>query len=447
MANAREAALKVLYEIENNNAYSNIELNKYLSNYNLSELDKSLITELVYGVEKYKVAIDYDISQISNIQLSKISKWIINILRIGIYQIKYLDKIPESASVNESVKLAKRYGNQGSVKFVNGVLRNYIRNKDTIIYPDKADLINYLSVKYSYPKWIIELFLKGYDAEFTEELLNSSNEVPDLTIRVNRLKCSKDELIQVLQEDFVEVQDAKYISDALLIKSPKPINILKAYKDGLFQVQDESSMLVGIILDPKPGETIIDVCAAPGGKSTHIAELIQNKGLIHSRDIHSHKLKLIEENANRLGINIIKTGEYDATKLDNDLVDKCDRVVVDAPCSGLGIMRRKPDIKWNKENSGINSLTNLQNNIIEISSKYVKKGGILIYSTCTINKRENLDVVNNFLNNNETFKLVDISNNLPDGLSIKTSREGYIQTYPNIDGIDGFFIAKMIRNN
>lgn len=447
MISSREIALKILYEIEVNQKYSNIELNKQLTKNNISPIDKHFITELVYGIIKWKLKIDWIIEHFSNIKLNKISPWIINILRIGIFQIEFLDKIPHSAAVNESVKLAKKYGHKGSVGFVNAVLRNFIRNQNKIKYPDKSDAVQYLSVMYSHPKWMVKKWLNRYGFEFTEGLCKSNNDIPPLSIRVNTLKCTIEELKEKLKIDGVKFEDGKYFKDcSIIVKSDRGISDLQSFKDGLFQVQDESSMLVGAIINPLPGQTIVDVCAAPGGKSTHIAQLMKNQGKIYSRDIYEHKIKLIEDNARRLGIDIILTKVFDATKLDEELVEKADGVVVDVPCSGLGIIRRKPDIKWNKQVTDKSDLINIQKAILDTASKYVKSGGVIVYSTCTIEEDENLGIVKDFLSNNKNFSLIDISNYIPKGLVKDTCKDGYIQTYPNVDGIDGFFVAKMMKN-
>lgn len=443
--NARELALRVLYDIQENNAYSNIELKKQLDSSKLEQVEKGLATELVYGVVKWRLQLDWIIGQLSNIKIHKISPWIINILRMGIYQLKFLDKIPESASVNESVKLAKKHGNQGSVRFVNGLLRGYLRKKNEIKYPDESNIVKYISVMYSHPEYLVEKWINEFGIEVTKDLCEANNDVASTSARVNTLKTSKEQLIEKLKSEGIEVRNGLYFNDAIILDNPHNISNLSSFKEGLFQIQDESSMLVGAICDPKSGQIVADVCAAPGGKSTHIAQLMNNEGIVYSRDIHEHKIKLIADNAKRLGINIMKVGLKDASEVDNDLLEKCDRVVVDAPCSGLGIIRRKPDIRWNRQIEDIDCLVKLQKNILETCSKYVKKGGYLIYSTCTINDEENIDVVNHFLDDHNNFMLTDISDSVPDGLKKDSCKDGYIQVYPNIDGIDGFFVAKIIR--
>ncbi len=444
----RETALKVLYEINKSGAYSNIALNKYLEGGELSNLDKAFITELVYGTLKWRLSIDHIIDQFSSVKIKKLSPWILNILRLGVYQLVYMSKIPESAACNESVNLAKRYGHSASSRYVNAVLRNVARSGEKIAYPDRSkDLTAYLSVKYSHPEWMVKNWLERFGESFTEEFLKSNNEAAPLTVRINTLKTDKEGLANALKNEGFETMPAKHIDSALTIDNPSSLAKMEAFVKGLFQVQDESSMMVGKVLDPKPGEFVVDVCSAPGGKATHIAEIMENRGQVVARDIHEHKIRLINEAARRLGIDIIETEVFDASEQDTKLIGKADRVLVDAPCTGLGIIRRKPDIKWTRTINDLNEIVKLQKKILSVSSKYVKPGGVLVYSTCTIEPQENEELVKEFLKDNEDYSLEDISELIPDGLAKDTAKGGYIQLYPNIDGIDGFFISRMRRRS
>lgn len=442
----REVALKVLYDVNENGAYSNISLNKYIEGNELRDIDKAFITDLVYGTIKWRLKIDWIIQQFSSVKLKKISPWIMNILRLGVYQLLYTDKIPESAACNESVNLSKKYGHSSSRGFVNAILRNISKSRDKINYPDKdRELSQYLSVMYSHPEWMVKEWLNNFGIEFTEDLLNSNNEIPDFTIRTNTLRISIEQLIDNFNGFGIEAKRGKYVGEALVIKNPSSITRLEAFKKGYFQVQDESSMLVSKVLDPKPGELVIDVCSAPGGKSTHIAQIMQNKGVVIARDIHEHKIKIINDSSKRLGLDIIKAELFDAAKTDENLIGKADCVLVDAPCSGLGIIRRKPDIKWARNINDKKEITELQFKILNASSKYLKSGGTMVYSTCTIGNEENEGLVGEFLKLNRDFELIDISSVVPDGLRKKSTYDGYIQLFPNIDDLDGFFMAKMIK--
>jgi 16S rRNA (cytosine967-C5)-methyltransferase len=441
---AREIALKILYDINEEGAYSNIAVNKYLEGYEIRAIDRSFITDLVYGSIKHRLTIDWIIEQFSSIKFKKISPWILNILRLGVYQLLFTDKIPESAAVNESVNLSKRFGHAGSRGYVNGILRNIARKKNEIQYPDRnIQPVKYLSVKYSHPEWMVDLWVRRYGMDFSESLLASNNEVPDFSIRINTLRISKDGLIKALKDEGLEASSGKYVEEALVIKNPTAISKSEAFKKGLFQIQDESPMLVGKILDPKPGQLIIDVCSAPGGKSTHIAQLMDDVGTVISRDVHEHKIKLIEDAVKRLGLTIIKTELFDALKVDSNYIEKADAVLVDAPCTGLGIIRRKPDIKWTRQIGDREEISELQKKIITSASCYVKPGGVLVYSTCTIEPEENEDIIRWFLEENNDFYCIDVAPLLPEKLAVYADKRGYIKVFPNRDGIDGFFISKL----
>ncbi|HEX2925957.1 MAG TPA: 16S rRNA (cytosine(967)-C(5))-methyltransferase RsmB [Ruminiclostridium sp.] len=442
---ARETALKILYDITENEAYSNISVNKHLDNDKLREIDRAFATELVYGTVKWLLQIDYIIGKYSSVKLKKLSPWIKNILRLGVYQLIHTDRIPVSASCNTAVDLAKRYGHQASSRFVNAVLRNIAKNKDIIPYPDKKNITGYLSILYSHPVWMVEKWIGLFGAEFTEGLLKSNNQVPDFTVRTNTLKTDRHTLIDMLHKEEIEAENGRYIEEAVVLKSPSSISRLEAFKNGYFQVQDESSMLAAKILGPQEGDTVIDVCSAPGGKATHMAQLMKNKGTVIARDIYPHKLKLIEQSSSRLGINIIKTELFDACKLDQSMIGQADRVLIDAPCSGLGIIRKKPDIKYSRTEDELREIVRLQREILKNASKYLKPGGSMIYSTCTIQPEENMGIVSAFLAENEGFRLTGFEELMPEALDISSSKDGYIQLYPNINQTDGFFISKIIR--
>ncbi len=442
---ARETALKILYDITENQAYSNISVNRHLENEKLREIDRSFATELVYGTVKWLLQIDYIIGKYSSIKLKKLSPWIKNVLRLGVYQLLHTDRIPVSAACNTAVDLAKRYGHQASSRFVNAVLRNVAKNKDSIPYPDKNDIVSYLSILYSHPVWMVEKWIELFGTEFTEKLLKSNNQVPDFIIRTNTLKTDRNTLLDMLHKEGISAEPGRYVEEAVILKNPSSIANLEAFKKGYFQVQDESSMLAAKILDPREGETVIDVCSAPGGKATHMAQLMNNKGTVIARDIYQHKLNLIEQSCSRLGIDIIKTDIHDACSLDDTLVGKADRVLIDAPCSGLGIIRKKPDIKYSRTDNDLKEITVLQRDILKNASKYLKVGGYMIYSTCTIQPQENLEIVQDFLAENPDFTLTGFKELMPPTLDIASSAEGYIQLFPNINQTDGFFISKIKR--
>lgn len=433
MKNAREAALLTLVDIHKAGAYSNLALKKQLAA-DMPAAEKRLATNLVYGVIKRRLTLDYIIGQYSKIKLKKISAYILDILRLGIYQLMYMDKIPESAAVNESVKLAKRYGHGASAGFVNGLLHSVIRNGVT--YP--KDSMERLSVIESFPLWLCREWVEEFGLGFATDLMQAMNAEPRLSLRANTLKISADELAQKLPGGTVSpLYPQAVLCDGFDIAASEE------YQAGEFTVQDISAMLSGAVLAPKPGETVLDLCAAPGGKTTHLAQLMENKGKILAFDIHEHKIKLIGENAKRMGITIIDAAPGDASRFDPALAGTADKVLADVPCSGLGIIRRKPEIKWNKEEE--DDLQKIQYAILENAGRYVRPGGELVYSTCTLRKRENTDIIRRFLAEHPEFSPVDFSENLCKELQKDTLRDGYITLYPNTDGIDGFFIAKLKR--
>ena len=444
---ARETALKILYDVSEKSAYSNISVNKYLESSELREIDRAFATELAYGTVKWLIEIDYIIDRFSSVKLKKLSPWIKNILRMGIYQLLHTDRVPVSAACNTSVELAKRYGHQASSRFVNGVLRNIARIRENIPYPDKSDIVRHLSVVYSHPEELVTLWVSRFGTEFTEDLLISNNAVPDFIVRVNTLNTSRMELLAALEKEGCKAREGKYLEEAVILENPSSITKLEAFQKGYFTVQDESSMLSSVILEPEEGQLAVDVCSAPGGKATHISQLMRNKGTVIARDIHPHKLKLVKDTAARLGIDIIKTELFDAAKLDEKLIGKADRVLVDAPCTGTGIIRRKPDIKYSQNLAGQGEIIHLQRRVLSNASKYVKPGGYLVYSTCTIQPEENIENVKAFLTENKDFRLADFENIVPEKLKNTTAKEGYLQLYPNINQTDGFFISKLVRTS
>lgn len=510
---AREIALKTLYKIDKDNAYSNIALDEML-NQNRNVLDSKdigLISEIVYGVTTWKLTLDEIIKKYSNIKLKKISPFILNILRMSIYQIVFLDKIPKSAAVNEGVNLSKRYGHKESSGFVNAILRkvekqdyeqflqelktmqnayselnsetqeednkaeradnnakqigkeleqtnnNEANNREADdkmvrIYDRTEKIVNLISKAYSMPEWIIEELLnEGLTLEKVEDICKNSNNRPNLTIRVNTLKTTREDLKKKLIEKDIEVKDG-ILWDFLVLNKAKNIENIKEFKEGLFTVQDEVAGLSAIILNPQKNDKILDACSAPGGKTTYLAQIVENgaktncsyeiengdviksndeiengniidsrdedtienrngtenSAIIEAWDVHAHRTKLVEETANRLGINIIKTSVKDATIYEEKYFEKFDKILLDVPCLGIGVLKRKPDIKWQRKKEDIEEIKKLQMNILNNCSKYLKKGGELVYSTCSIFKEENENIVEEFVSKNPNFYIEDV---------------------------------------
>ena len=438
--NARRLAFKTLYDIERNKNYSNISINKNFKDIDISDQEKGLATELIYGVIENKYYLNYIIDKLSKIKSKKMSTYVKISLWLGIYQILFLDSIKDHAAVNESVALIKKYDKKSS-GFVNAILRNVLRHKENIIEIDKKDIVEYLSIKYSYNQWLIRKWIEEFGQEFTEDLLEANSEKPNLYIRVNTLKINRDELINKLREQGIDCNKVNGIDEAIMVKNLKNIENNKLFKEGYFTVQDISSMLVGKVANPKEEKLVLDVCSAPGGKTTHLGIIMKNTGQVISRDIFDHKLKLINNTVKRLGLKNIKVENFDALNIDENSIDKFDYVICDVPCSGMGIIKRKPEIKFKKEEE-IKDLPIIQKKILNNASKYVKLGGNLIYSTCTIHDEENINIVKEFLNINDNFELVPIDEV---NVDLDNQDKGYIKIYPNIHGMDGFFIAKLKR--
>lgn len=439
---SREVALKALYKIDKEKAYSNIALDEQLKeNRNiLNEKDIGLISEIVYGTITWKLTIDEIIKKYSNIKIKKISFWILNILRMGIYQIIFLDKIPKSAAVNESVNLAKRYGHKSSSNFVNAILRKIDRKDYEELFLIKND-IERISKTTSMPEWIVEDLLSEMTIEKVEKICECSNLKPTLTIRVNTLKTTKEELLDKFKERNIQYEDA-ILKDFIILKKAKNIENLDIFKQGLFTIQDEAAGLAARTLGVTPNDRVLDACSAPGGKTTYLAEIMENQGEILAWDIHEHRTKLVDETAKRLGISIIKTEVKDASVFNPEYTEKFDKILLDVPCLGIGVLKRKPDIKWSKNREDVDEITLLQKDILETCSKYLKTGGFLVYSTCSILKQENSDVIEWFLNKNPNFEIATF--NIEDFYKQYYQNNGYVQVYQN-EKSDGFFICKLTK--
>ncbi|MBM7855742.1 16S rRNA (cytosine967-C5)-methyltransferase [Desulfohalotomaculum tongense] len=442
---ARELALKVLKAVEEEGAYANLALNKILEKYQPGKLDRAFTTELTYGTLRTLNTLDWVISRFLKQPLASQTVWVRNILRLGTYQLLFLEKIPPAAACNEAVELAKKYAHGGVVKFVNGVLRNITRNLDQIEYPDiNSDPVGHVSLKYSHPSWLVERWLKEYGIKETIALCKANNLTPPNTIRTNTLRLSRDELIEKLHQEGVKTEKTRYAVEGLNIKDFLSFRSLKSFQEGLFQVQDESSMLVGHALNPAHGSRVIDAAAAPGGKTTHLAQLMENTGVIMAFDLHEHKINLINDNCRRLGITNVKGKAKDAREIAAEFENWADYVLLDAPCSGLGVLRRRADVRWRKEAYQISAIVKLQREMLESVCRCVRPGGVLLYSTCTITKEENINQIRSFLAKHSEFRLEDLTPLLPAALSGEPGvRQGYIQLLPHVHGMDGFFMARM----
>ncbi|MFV0636061.1 16S rRNA (cytosine(967)-C(5))-methyltransferase RsmB [Mitsuokella sp. WILCCON 0060] len=444
MDKARETAVRILYEVHENGAYANVALAKALRQENLSEQDRRFVTELVYGAVKAGDTLDWILRRYVNRPVRKIQPLVREILHLGLYQLFYLDKVPASAACNTAVDLAKGMGMKGLSGFVNAVLRTAVREPQKAAFPSgKGHATEGLALRSQHPEWLVRHWVKTFGFEAAEKLCDFDNEQPVLSVRTNTLKTDRESLLRELKACGAEAEASLWAPEGILVHSHGSLDTLKPLQEGRCQVQDESSMLVAHVVGPQPGEFVIDCCAAPGGKTTHLAALMQDKGRILAGDIYDHKLLRIEENANRLGIHIIETEKIDAREIGEAYEGMADRVLVDAPCSGLGVLRRKPDARWRRTQEEIEKLPFLQLAILESAAAAVKKGGVLVYSTCTIELAENQGVVSRFLEQHPEFQLETTGNFLP--LPTKHREAKMVQLLPNIDGTDGFFICRMQR--
>lgn len=423
----RKTAYLTLMDVESKKSYSNIALNHQIIRNRPSS--QAFVRGLVYGVLENRMLLDYYVDQLVSTGVKSLRNSDRTILRMGIYQLSFMDSVPEYAAVNESVVLAKKYC-RGRSGFINGVLRNYLNRRLSIKLPDRSeDLVRYFSIKYSCAPWIVELWLEQYTADFVEQMLKANNKIPELSIRLNWMKIIKEDLVKQLEERGFETRPGRICQNALYVKGENLLDS-ELYDYGLFSIQDESSMLTAEKLDPQKGDIVIDVCAAPGGKTMAIAERMNNSGKIIAMDIYRRKLDIVDKEARRLGITNVETRSWDGTRVDSTLVDKADRVIVDAPCSGLGVLRRKPEIKYRELTEEQDLLPKKQMAILSASAKYVKPGGTLLYSTCTINPYENQRVIAGFLKKHPFFK-----------------KEEMLQLMPHVNGTDGFFLCVMKKSN
>lgn len=436
--NARELALDILYEILEKDGYSHLVLNQALSKYQyLGKQDRSLITRITEGTLEYLIQIDWVINQFSKTRTNQMKPLIRTLLRMSVYQILYMDRIPDSAVCNEAVKLAVKRRFQGLKGFVNGVLRTISREKTNLDFSDEA-------VRYSIPQWLLDLWKKTYDKETRKKMFAYFLEEHPLTVRCNIHRAKKEQIVCSLEVQGVKVQDCPYGQNMLYLSGYDHLETLEAFQNGWIQVQDLSSSLVGMAAAPAAGAQVLDVCGAPGGKSLHIADLLGGTGHVTVRDLSEYKVRMIEDNIERSGFSNLSAEAWDALELDEDAVEKMDLVIADLPCSGLGILGKKPDIKNRVTPEDLDSLAQLQREILSVVWNYVKPGGTLVYSTCTIDPKENEENAAWF-KEHFPFEPVNIEGRLGEKLKADTMKQGYFQILPGIWPCDGFFLSVFKR--
>lgn len=427
----REKVAQILTDIEKDDTYLQLALKKELDT--LEVKDKGFANELIYGTIKWRLRLDYVLDQFSKTPVKKMKPFIRQLMRMSVYQILFLDKVPASAAINEAVKIMHKRKMSNLSGFVNGVLRNIDRNKSEITYPN-------LSVYYSIPEWIITRWMKYYGEMETKAICESLSQRARVCIRINNLKTTKDKVKALLSEEGITVLEEGFLPESLYIHAPNGIHHSPSFKAGLWTVQDESAMLVGHVLGPEKGDGILDVCSAPGGKTVHLAELMQNEGHIIGADVHEHKIELIEKNAKRLGASIVEGKLQDGMLINEDWKEKFDKILLDAPCSGLGIIKRKPDIRYAKDETAIRDINNIQRKLLKNAINYLKKDGILVYSTCTLTQEENQNMVEYALSLGLQFDAIPYD--MPACLKPYIKDNAYIEILPHVTDTDGFFMAR-----
>lgn len=436
--NVREIVLDILLEITERGRYSHVVLSQALSKYQyLEKQDRAFITRVTEGTLEYLIQIDYVIGRYSSVKVAKMKPVIRGILRMSVYQILYMDRIPDSAVCNEAVKLAQKRHFQGLKGFVNGVLRTVSRQKDHLEFPDDG-------IGYSVPPWLLKMWETEYPGETVRRFLKAFLQKSRLCVRGCLDRAKKQQIIDSLAGQGVKVTDSGYGECILFLEDVDYLEALEAFREGWIQVQDLSSAMAVLAAKPEKGQYCIDVCGAPGGKAMHLADILEGTGFVEVRDISEYKVGLIEENIRRLGCHNIKAAVMDACVRDEGSVEKADLVLADLPCSGLGVIGRKPDIKLRMTRESMEALAQLQRRILSVVWQYVKPGGTLVYSTCTINRKENEENAAWFAEN-FPFEPVNIEGRLGEGIREETMKEGYVQLLPGVHPCDGFFLAVFKR--
>jgi 16S rRNA (cytosine967-C5)-methyltransferase len=443
--NPRRAAFDILLRIEKEKSFADILIDNELSKEIIKGADRGLLTELVYGVLRRQGTLDHIIGQFSKQRPEKLELFVLLLLRLGVYQSFFLDRVPVSAAVNETVNIAKELAPRAA-GFINAILRSADRGRDGITYPDRTTHpVEYLAARYSHPAWLTSQWCTQLGLEEAEALASAMAEPPPFTIRANTLRITREALMERLEAEGVTCSPTVWSPDGIRLNHSGAITRLPSFKEGLFTVQDESSQLAPLFLDPKNGERVLDACAAPGGKSTQMAQLMGDSGEILACDVNHKKLRMIRETCDRLGIKSVRTFTMDATVPSNAIKEVTfHRILVDAPCSGLGVIRRNPEGKWWKSPADLPQLVASQLAILENLSKYLEPKGTLLYSTCSTSSQENEEVVQLFLKRHPEFVLEDLRPLFP-SLAPLLTEGGCFRSWPHRDGMDGFFAARLKR--
>ena len=414
----------------------------------LSDVDKAFVRELVYGVMRWRARLDWILRSYADKPLDTMNRTLVTVLRLGIYQILFLDRVPAHAAVDESVRLSRQFRQERAAPAVNAILRGVAEGRRTTEFPDfRQNPLEHITAYLSHPRWMVTRWASQWGVDDTYALCEANNQIPPFSVRVNRLRGTRDNVMASLHRDGIDARRTPYSPDGLIIQKPPPLASWPPLQEGWIQVQDEASQLVGHVLNPNQGDRILDLCAAPGGKTTHLAELMNNKGFITAADISPSKLSLLNTNCRRLGISIVETATLDAALPLPFPQGSYDKVLVDAPCTNLGTIRRNPDVKWRVAPHDVARLQKLQQIILHHGSFMVRPGGVLVYGTCTLTPEENEGVVEVFLAAHDDFYLDNVASLLPVGCEEVTDPSGYLRTLPHRHGTDGFFAVRMQRKN
>ena len=449
MNDPRYKAVKLLNELNRGDKTLDGILEAMSRSHNdLSGRDRSLFNALIYGVLRWRSRLDYIIAHFSNTSLKKIEPGILNILRLGLFQIIYLDRVPDSAAVNTSVELSKKFRAARAAGFVNALLRKAVRNHNSVPFPSfETDPAVYISVGHSMPAWLSRRWLKRFDKESLIALCDTINSIPPITTRTNTIKTTQAQLIASLIDEAEQIEVTPVAPDGIKMNNLRqPIPDIPAFKNGWFQVQDEAAQLVSLLLNPQPEESVLDACAGFGGKTAHIAQLMQNKGRLTAVDKDEKKLQLLDSEMRRLGISIVQTHCHDLNfSLNENHSDVFDRILLDAPCSGLGVLRRNPDIKWNSSEASLKRHADIQIGFLESLASMVKSNGILVYSVCSIEPEENEAVIEAFLKKHPEFVIDKSSGKLPVTIQPLVEPGTGLKTLPFLNNMDGFFLMRLRR--
>ena len=442
--NPRLIALDVLVEVEGKSLPLDLLIERNFKRHEgLRQIDYAFITEAVYGTIRWRGRIDWIIGRVSRVRPERLERFILNLLRLGLYQILFMDRVPISAAVNESVEMAKTSGREEASGFINAILRRVSDEKVNMEELHSYDPPS-VSAQYSHPLWLVERWLQELGKDETIELCKANNRIPPLSLRTNTLRTNRAKLLAEIKEEVTQAVPTPFSPEGIFIDPPVPVSRIPRFQEGWFQVQDESSQLVAHIVDPKPGERVLDACAAPGGKTTHLAQLMGNRGWIYAVDISARRLSLLKENCHRLGVSIV-------TPLRDDLVKpvvftrkgKFDRILVDPPCSGLGTLWRNPDIKWKRKKEEISTFKGIQRVMLNHLIPCLKNGGSLVYGTCTLTHEENEEVLKEFIAEHGGVEMEDLRRTLPKALKSLVGEDGFFRSFTHRHSMDGFFAARL----